>query len=393
MATTTTTPRTDPIPIDIIYPPPISNAASSIIIIPRGSSSNETGAPMSFFSVSKRGDNSWVISLIVLVHLVVFVITMFKNNCWESSHGDCTFRVLGRFSFQPLYENPLLGPSASTLDKMGALREKHLVNESQIWRLFTSPWLHAGALHLIISLASVIFVGIQLELKFGPSRVGIIYICSGLTGAVTGALFVRSSPEACSSGALFGLVGSMLSELVRNWNAYNKKILALVALCFISTINFIVGLLPHVDNFASIGGFISGSLLGFVLFFSPQLGEVVSNKGMFEYGTKRSIAFKQKLDRHLQRSISLFVYCFILISCLIMVIHGVSLGEYCSWCKYIDCVPSRSWTCDTNDHSCLATISGGQLTITCIDNDNFRVLPFTSFTPARLEELCKLICV
>ncbi|KAL9261615.1 Inactive RHOMBOID-like protein, partial [Drosera capensis] len=378
MATTatTTTPRTDPIPIDIIEPPPISNASSSIIIIPGGSSSDETGAPMSFFSVSKSRDSSWVISLIVLVHLVVFVITMFKNNCWQSSHGDCTFRVLGRFSFQPLYENPLLGPSASTLDKMGALREKQLVNVSQIWRLFTSPWLHAGALHLIISLAT---------------RVGIIYICSGFTGALIGVLFVRSSPEACSSGALFGLVGSMLSELIRNWNTYNKKILALVALCFISTINFIVGLLPHVDNFASLGGFISGFLLGFVLFFSPQLGEVVSNKGIFEYGTKRSIAFKQKLDRPLQRSISLVVYCFILICCLIMVIHGVSLGEYCSWCKYMDCVPSRSWTCDTNDHSCLVTISGGQLTITCIDNDNFRVLPFSSFTPARLEELCKLI--
>lgn len=40
----------------------------------------------------------------------------------------------------------------------------------------------------------------------------------------------------------------------------------------IITINLGIGLFPHVDNFAHIGGFLSGFLLGFVLLIRPQFG-------------------------------------------------------------------------------------------------------------------------
>lgn len=40
----------------------------------------------------------------------------------------------------------------------------------------------------------------------------------------------------------------------------------------IVVINLAVGILPHVDNFAHIGGFLTGFLLGFVLLPRPQLG-------------------------------------------------------------------------------------------------------------------------
>lgn len=40
----------------------------------------------------------------------------------------------------------------------------------------------------------------------------------------------------------------------------------------IIVINLALGIVPHVDNFAHIGGFISGFLLGFVLLFRPQFG-------------------------------------------------------------------------------------------------------------------------
>lgn len=52
------------------------------------------------------------------------------------------------------------------------------------------------------------------------------------------------------------------------------KLAALLTLLFIIVINLAVGVLPHVDNFAHIGGFISGFLLGFVFLVRPQFGWV-----------------------------------------------------------------------------------------------------------------------
>jgi len=60
----------------------------------------------------RRGD-TWVISVMVIIQLGFFIATMLVNDCFTNSHGDCTFPSLGRMSFQPLAENPLLGPSMS----------------------------------------------------------------------------------------------------------------------------------------------------------------------------------------------------------------------------------------------------------------------------------------
>lgn len=144
---------------------------------------------------------------------------------------------------------------------MGALRQKFLVKNQLSYRLFTSPWLHAGALHLLINLSSIILVGIYMEQEFGPSnsitltilslnfliiyikplsldwsiyilallfacavRIGMIYVLSAFTGSLFAALFVQNSPAVCSSGGLFGLIGAMLSGLLRNWELYSNKV-------------------------------------------------------------------------------------------------------------------------------------------------------------------------
>lgn len=56
---------------------------------------------------------SWLVPSFVVANIVVFVVTMFVNDCPKNS-ASCIARFLGRFSFQPLKENPLLGPSSAT---------------------------------------------------------------------------------------------------------------------------------------------------------------------------------------------------------------------------------------------------------------------------------------
>ena len=50
------------------------------------------------------------------------------------------------------------------------------------------------------------------------------------------------------------------------------QLAAFITLVVIIVINLAVGILPHVDNFAHIGGFLSGFLLGFVFLIRPQFG-------------------------------------------------------------------------------------------------------------------------
>lgn len=143
-------------------------------------------------------------------------------------------------------------------------------------------------------------------------RVGVIYLLSGIGGSIMSSLFIQNNISVGASGALFGLLGAMLSELLTNWSIYANKVAlfpchwsyywtfwglfslafweipissfgnerliflwqaaALFTLVIIIAINLAVGILPHVDNFAHIGGFLSGLLLGFVFLVRPQFG-------------------------------------------------------------------------------------------------------------------------
>ncbi|KAH1233682.1 RHOMBOID-like protein 2 [Glycine max] len=129
-----------------------------------------SAAPTSYVYDPEVHWTSWLVPLFVAVNVVVFFVVMYVNDCPRKNlgfEGDCVARFLGRFSFQPLRENPLFGPSSSTLTKMGALRWDDVVNHHQAWRLVTCIWLHAGVVHLAANMLSLVFIGIRLEQQFG----------------------------------------------------------------------------------------------------------------------------------------------------------------------------------------------------------------------------------
>ncbi|CAI0395449.1 unnamed protein product [Linum tenue] len=346
-----------------------------------------------------RRSDTWIVSAFVICYLVVFFVTMFVNDCRRNSAGDCAARSLSRLSFQPLSENPFLGPSSSTLDKMGALRKTRLANH-QTWRILSSPWLHAGLIHLIVNLISIIFLGIFLEQEYGAVRTGLIYIGSAVLGTLVGALFVQDKPAVTSSSALHGLLGATISALAKNWKFYTSKGKAMVALAFILACNFVLGLLPYVCNYSNMGGLVSGLLLGYALLMPPQLGKKPQRLSeACDYGSKGSFNLKEKVvkvEKPGLRSVSLIIFALLLAGCFGAAVQGINLGSYCGWCSYIDCIPSRSWSCNDLTTACevinAMPSNNGELTLTCMTNGNFRIFPFTNISRARAQDLCTLIC-
>ncbi|KAL6977669.1 RHOMBOID-like protein 3 [Sarracenia purpurea var. burkii] len=289
---------------------------------------------------------SWLIPMFVVANVAVFVVTMYINNCPKHNsgyEGKCVARFLWRFSFEPLRENPVLGPSSSTLEKLGALDRIKVVHKHQGWRLISCIWLHAGVIHLVANLLSLVFVGIRLEQQFGFVRIGIIYLLSGFGGSILSSLFIQNGISVGASGALFGLLGAMLSELLTNWTIYSNKAAAFLTLVIIVVINLGVGILPHVDNFAHIGGFLAGFLLGFILLLRPQHG----------WPERRSlpagVAVPSKFKAY---QYALWLVSLILLLAgysvgLVMLFRGVNANDHCHWCHYLNCVPTDKWKCDT----------------------------------------------
>lgn len=335
----------------------------------------------------------WLVPAFIIANIVLFAVTMFVNNCPRNS-SSCTVSFLGRFSFQPVKENPLLGPSSNTLEKMGALDVTKVVHGHQGWRLITCAWLHAGIVHILANMLSLLFIGIRLEQEFGFVRIGLLYIISGLGGSVLSALFIQSSISVGASGALFGLLGGMLSELITNWTIYANKLAALLTLVFIIAINLAVGVLPHVDNFAHIGGFFSGFLLGFVLLIRPQFGWISQQTYPPQYHTG-PIKRKHKVYQYVLWVAGAIFLIVGLIVGLIMLFRGVNGNDHCSWCHYLSCVPTSRWSCNSSATYCSASQAGNQLNLTCEGGSGGgRNQTYFLSNPNndRVKELCSQLC-
>lgn len=82
-------------------------------------------------------------------------------------------------------------------------------------------------------------------------RIGLLYVISGFGGSLMSALFIQNGISVGASGALFGLLGSMLSELITNWTIYANKVnwtpTILLLFCSISSI------LAYCGNYLKVG--------------------------------------------------------------------------------------------------------------------------------------------
>ncbi|CAN0907540.1 RHOMBOID-like protein 2 [Linum grandiflorum] len=309
-----------------------------------GGNTNNSSFTPHYVDTSEKKWTSWLIPMFVLANVAVFIIAMYVNNCPRNNigfQGKCVARFLGRLSFQPLRENPLFGPSSTTLEKMGALEWDKVVHKHQGWRLLTCMWLHAGVIHLLANMLSLVFIGIRLEQQFGFVRVGMIYLIAGLGGSILSALFIQKNISVGASGALFGLLGAMLSELLTNWTIYSNKIAALVTLLVIIAINLAIGILPHVDNFAHIGGFLAGFLVGFVLLIRPQFGWVESRH--LPPGAR--VKSKHKAYQYVLWVVAAVLLVAGFVVGLVMLFKGENGNDHCSWCHYLSCVPTSKWNC------------------------------------------------
>jgi rhomboid protease GluP len=143
-----------------------------------------------------------------------------------------------------------------------------LILDGQVWRLFTSMFLHIGLMHLFFNGYALFIFGMEMERLYGPDRYLLVYMLSGLFGSL--ASFASRGPavfSAGASGAIFGIIGMNLAYFLlhRQTFGYFGRQRVMNTLVIIG-INLVLGFtIPGIDNLAHIGGLLAGFAMGYGL--------------------------------------------------------------------------------------------------------------------------------
>lgn len=139
----------------------------------------------------------------------------------------------------------------------------------QYWRFITPIFLHANILHISLNMLNLIVLGIFVERIFGHLYFLLIYLVTGVISIIASFYFAPQEISVGASGAIFGLVGAYSLFIFTHRRAFPAGgIPALSWLVLMIGINLGIGLIiPNVDNYAHVGGLLSGCILGWL--FAP----------------------------------------------------------------------------------------------------------------------------
>uniref|UniRef100_A0A8C2IXH0 Inactive rhomboid protein n=1 Tax=Cyprinus carpio TaxID=7962 RepID=A0A8C2IXH0_CYPCA len=246
-----------------------------------------------------------------------------KGRCEITSREYCDF-MKGYF-----HEEATLCSQVHCMDDVcGLLPFLNPEVPDQFYRLWLSLFLHAGILHCLVSVCFQMTILRDLEKLAGWLRISIIYILSGITGNLASAIFLPYRAEVGPAGSQFGILACLFVELIQSWQILAQPWRAFTKLLCVVLFLFAFGLLPWIDNFAHICGFISGFFLSFA--FLPYIS----------FG---------RLDMYRKRcQIIIFLVVFVgLFAGLVVLFYVYPIK--CEWCELLTCIPFTDKFCEKYD--------------------------------------------
>ncbi|RDD43903.1 Inactive rhomboid protein 1 [Trichoplax sp. H2] len=195
----------------------------------------------------------------------------------------------------------------------------------QFYRFWISLFLHAGLLHLGVTLLFNLIILKDFEKMAGWLRISIIYVLSGIGGNIISGILLPYHPEIGPSGSNFGIVACLFVEVFQSWQILKRPVRAIGKLAVIVLVLFVFGLLPYVDNFSHFGGFIFGLFLAFAILPYVSFG---------------------KWDRRRKR-LQIIISIFIVggLFCAILFIFYRGRPFECKVCRYLNCIPFTDHFC------------------------------------------------
>lgn len=206
-----------------------------------------------------------------------------------------------------------------------------------------------------------ILLGKEIEILIGSIRFLIIYLSSGIFGFILGGNFAPQGVASTgASGSLFGVIALMLLDLLYHWEERQSPWVDLAWLIFDIVISFALGLLPGLDNFSHIGGFLMGLVLGVCLIHSPEILRRRVGADLPPYASvqqARTLADNGDIKAFMREPVAFFkgrkplwwawwlvraaalIGAFVVFIVLLKNFYKAS-PKRCHWCKYLSCIVS-----------------------------------------------------
>jgi rhomboid protease GluP len=151
-----------------------------------------------------------------------------------------------------------LSTNYNMLIQYGQINE--LVLSGYYYQLLTSMFIHADLAHIVGNMLFLFIFGLRGEEMFSLPEYLSIYFLGGLTGNLLSLLLLSSATISVgASGAIFAMFGAAIIYARRSFR--QSIIGALIYAFFLLFLSSGVG----VNNFAHIGGLVTGLVIGYVL--------------------------------------------------------------------------------------------------------------------------------
>lgn len=156
---------------------------------------------------------------------------------------------------------------------LGAAYTPLITENGEVYRLFTSMFLHFGISHLMNNMLVLFVLGSRLERAVGKLRFLAVYLFGGTAANIISMFLELKTGEysvsAGASGAVFAVMGAMIYIVLRNHGRLEdltvRQILIMAAFSlyfgFTST---------GVDNAAHVGGLLAGLVLAALLYHARR---------------------------------------------------------------------------------------------------------------------------
>ncbi|KAK4250180.1 hypothetical protein C7999DRAFT_38693 [Corynascus novoguineensis] len=231
------------------------------------------------------------------------------------------------------------------------------------WFRFIIPiFMHAGLIHIGFNMLLQLTLGRDMEKAIGSIRFFLVYLSAGIFGFVMGGNFAGTAIASTgASGSLFGIIALTLLDLLYSWKDRVNPVKDLTFILLDVIISFVLGLLPGLDNFSHIGGFLMGLALGVCVLHSPnslrrRIGDDVPyanqqvSGGFAAQGTPPSFV-KNPVGFFKGRKPLWWAWWLIRAGALVLVtiVFILLLNNFyvyrrtCGWCRYLSCLPVSDW--------------------------------------------------